>query len=593
MSPRRLATAFCQGTAAPRRRWGVRSAVRVLAAVLVAAACAGGARAQEPGRMTIRSLPQSLAGTWLFRTGASGRAGGAWRPVEVPGPWEASAAPGYDGHAWYRLQVYVPEELAERVLGIAFSRIRDADELFLNGRLVGKTADFPPRFAKGTFYRRVYPLPSALTKPGAWNELTLHVYNHARDGGITGQAPLIAPYRLLLDRAALDSYVLIGFVVFFLMVAANHFFLFGHRPKTRANLTFALFSLAVALYLLTFSPLVAGHLVGFNLLFRVNVVLFPLVMALFLAFIVAFFGTPAPRAVRVLLGFLGLTAAAAAVWPDITALYACVTAAELAAIPAAGAVLWMLVRAVLHKAPYARAVGAVGVLTVATALYDIANDVNLVSPPSLNVAGLLFPFGFIPFYVVMGLILGHRYATYYDRSITDGLTGLMQRNHFLERLGREMERAGRGTGCLVVGMIDLDEFKQINDRVSHRAGDVVLAEVARRIKDCLRGFDLVGRYGGDEICVAMAVGDPDEARSMLERIRWGVAGLVCRADGRELYVTVSVGAVVCNRPQETHTDEVVAAADRALYRAKTAGGNRVELARWNASGTADVISSRG
>ena len=560
------------------RTCGLPTTLLLVVAALAAPVAAGG----KPARFRVDRLPTSLAGTWDFHLGnavpvAAARAAAGWVPIRVPGPWENGPASGYNGHAWYRGRLYIPGKFADRVLGVSFAQIRDVDEVFLNGHPVGQTGSFPPRFEKATLYRRVYPLPRASLIPDAWNEILVHVYNHARYGGIVGDAPRVDLYSRLLAHSHMETYLIIAFAVFFLMIAANHFFLYSQRLSPKANLLFSVFSLATSLYLVTYSPMLGPRLFSYNTIFRFNVVLFPVAVALLLAFLFAFFDVKTPLAVRGLLVFLTAVALYEAVWPDMDRIYLGVAAVQFVSPVIVGAMLWLVARAVARKAPYARTIGVVVLAAVAGGLYDIAADMHIVSRPPVHIGGVIFPVAFTPFYLVMGLVLAHRYAQYYDRSVTDGLTGLMQRHHFMNRLAEEVERTRREDGALVVGMIDLDNFKRINDDYSHHAGDVVLRNVAQRIKQSLRSFDLVGRYGGDELCVAITAKSPEEARSLLERVRSDVASQVVPSDGEELRVTASIGAVICGRGASHFADELIAVADDALHSAKTSGGNTLEL----------------
>jgi diguanylate cyclase (GGDEF)-like protein len=185
----------------------------------------------------------------------------------------------------------------------------------------------------------------------------------------------------------------------------------------------------------------------------------------------------------------------------------------------------------------------------------------------------------LPFYIAMGMILGHRYWQNFRDATTDRLTGLMQRHYFLHRLEVELERARRQRGNLVVAMIDLDGFKAVNDTYSHQAGDLLLKEVTCVLRAGVRPFDLAGRFGGDELCLAMVVEDPQVAIELLGRVRGAVAAHRVRLGDDSVGVTASIGAAMCEVSQRTDLDLLLAAADDALYRAKADGGNCVRTAK--------------
>jgi diguanylate cyclase (GGDEF)-like protein len=162
-------------------------------------------------------------------------------------------------------------------------------------------------------------------------------------------------------------------------------------------------------------------------------------------------------------------------------------------------------------------------------------------------------------------------------STTDPVTGLRTRRYAAEVLNIEWIRARRYRTPLSVMMADLDHFKHVNDKYGHPAGDAVLRGVSEVLRQTLRAPDVGGRYGGEEILVILPQTDRDGAAQMADRWRQQVEAASFRApDGRSVGVTVSIGVASFDLAQAM-PDELVAAADAALYRAKDAGRNRVEL----------------
>lgn len=158
----------------------------------------------------------------------------------------------------------------------------------------------------------------------------------------------------------------------------------------------------------------------------------------------------------------------------------------------------------------------------------------------------------------------------------DFLTNLLNRAEILASLERELvrtQREGRSAGVL---MADLDGFKQINDTLGHQAGDLVLAEVARRLKSDLRLYDLAGRYGGEEFILVLPGCDLQTAARRAEEIRRLVAKDPIVIDAGTISATVSMGVTVTSCDPDATIESTLQAADTALYRAKKAGRNRVD-----------------
>jgi diguanylate cyclase (GGDEF)-like protein len=162
-----------------------------------------------------------------------------------------------------------------------------------------------------------------------------------------------------------------------------------------------------------------------------------------------------------------------------------------------------------------------------------------------------------------------------EEAATDELTGLFNRRHFMERFDAALHSARRRSHPLSFALCDLDGFKQINDRYGHLFGDNVLKEVGQVLADEVRGEDLVGRYGGDEFCMMFPHVSAEQATACLERIRSRVSRLrFATADGPAV-LTVTFG-IVDLAPTHLNAQDLIEAADKALYRAKAAGRNRIE-----------------
>ena len=171
------------------------------------------------------------------------------------------------------------------------------------------------------------------------------------------------------------------------------------------------------------------------------------------------------------------------------------------------------------------------------------------------------------------------HATVERQAVTDELTGLANVRAFWSILGRELERSRRFGSPLGLVMLDIDDFKHVNDRYGHQQGDEVLAHVASVLRDLSRDVDVPARYGGEELAVILPETDLDGAARLAERTRAAVEGMqVPGAGGRgSLRVTASFG-VAAAPDSAAGAERLVAAADEALYRAKRAGKNRVDQA---------------
>ena len=161
-------------------------------------------------------------------------------------------------------------------------------------------------------------------------------------------------------------------------------------------------------------------------------------------------------------------------------------------------------------------------------------------------------------------------------AIKDGLTGLYNHRYLQERLALEMESADRHQTPLACLMIDIDDFKSVNDRFGHPFGDSVLSSIARIIREHIRRIDTAGRYGGEEFLILMPQTPLEEARTAAERIRQAVESYPFKFETTRVSVTLSIGLAVYPKPGMKTEDRasLLQWVDAALYQAKRSGKNQ-------------------
>lgn len=163
------------------------------------------------------------------------------------------------------------------------------------------------------------------------------------------------------------------------------------------------------------------------------------------------------------------------------------------------------------------------------------------------------------------------------QSRQDGLTGALRRQAFMERMDEELKKAGAFKTTLSVLMVDIDHFKHVNDGHGHAAGDAVLTRTGQILREAFYETDVVGRYGGEEFVILLPHADPVGVMRKAEALRERFEREVIPSGFENLRITVSIG--LSHYPQHGRTgDELIASADRALYRAKETGRNRVVAA---------------
>lgn len=163
-----------------------------------------------------------------------------------------------------------------------------------------------------------------------------------------------------------------------------------------------------------------------------------------------------------------------------------------------------------------------------------------------------------------------------QQATTDALTGVYNRRYLIELGESELAKARQMSLPFTVVLMDLDRFKQINDRFGHAVGDRALQEVARCFRAGVRSSDIVGRYGGDEFALILFGATEEQARQVLERLQSCMEHLGLQEQGEPLHISASFGGVTCNGRCYAPLDELLRRADHALYCAKEQGGKAIE-----------------
>ena len=161
------------------------------------------------------------------------------------------------------------------------------------------------------------------------------------------------------------------------------------------------------------------------------------------------------------------------------------------------------------------------------------------------------------------------------QATTDGLTGLVNHKTFYEILEKELWRSRRYGGQIALIMVDIDNLKRINDTYGHRAGDKVIKEISRRVKECIRQIDTAARYGGDEFAIILPNTSLNDAIFVAERMVDAVSRSPTSWQKEQIPLSISVG--LGQYDADTNPEDITSCSDQALYTAKLAGKNTVRI----------------
>ncbi len=523
----------------------------------------------------------ALAGPWRYHAGdAAAYASPAlddagWTLAQLPTVPGGVGVTRPTGPFWYRGR-FTLEATPAAQLGLAVRAQGVAFEVFVDGVRLGGIGSLPPDVHVRSSIPVAFPIPIPNLGPGS-HLVAIRAY--AATGAPAGfEALTIGPLAHLTADTLRDDFFMLGAAVLFLGLAVYQLLFWARRHEAREHLFVFLFCTGLALSFVLWMPSVRLALSPALDWFRVYL---SLSAASGVALAMGVRGifevepeSPAARAARWLgmyFGVLALLALVAPQWSEVSWLEQFPYDAAVGAGSLFLVVLAVRVRA--RGLRHAEALFWGSVVLAVAALHDVTLSWGVL--PAWGGSSIVLEYGAVGFVLSVALTTAGRFADTQTTALYDRLTGLYRREVVMDALAREIRRAARAHQPIAVVMMDIDHFKAVNDSLGHQAGDRVLAEVGRRLAEAGRVVDWLGRYGGEEfIAVLGATGGPGGLQAA-ERFRAAVSALPVGVGRITRSITLSAGVARYDGGEEWPTSEqLVGAADAALYRAKSGGRNR-------------------
>lgn len=486
--------------------------------------------------------------------------------TSLPQAWEA-VLPDYDGFAVYHNQFKLIKK--NQRLDFYADQIRDADKVFINGQLIGQMGEFPPNFDKAVLYARAYPIPTQLLKANGINDIEIWVFNDARSGGFANTQPVISVHDEVVGNINTNNTIALIIMVALLIIGIMHLIHYAFNRELMPNLIFGLFSLVWVAYLWTYSGFAVNSGLSMNVLFKLNVVLFFAIFMLFPIFILQFFKVKAPVVLKIIIYLTLLAIPVVFFLPEPGLAYIPLQIVEIMAIPSIVIISWVFHSAIKNKRPYAKQMVGVLILYIIFGSADIWMDFFQVTNQERQF--LLGPWALLLLSLVVTMILAHKNRINHDQATMDTLTNTLRLHVFIQQLDDMKVRADMNNQSVLVMMMDLDDFKVINDSLGHAEGNRVLQKAVSGIQRILKGDDLIGRYGGDEFCMACLLDDKVDADQRTHYIHLVSQQPMVKLGHQVKQIRTTIGVFVSNPGDELHAESLLQKADAALLVGKEAG----------------------
>jgi len=523
----------------------------------------------------------ALDGPWRFHAGDSiayaspSYDDARWETATLPAPWGRTGAARVRGFVWYRGR-FTLDRTPVAQLGIELRATGMAFDVYVDGTRLGGVGDFPPDYRARTTIPVPFAIPLPSLSPGS-HVVAIRVYSVEASPGPL-EAAAIEPLAHLLSQTRRDDLYMLGTAVLFVGLAVYQLFFWARRREAREHLYVFLFCTALALFFVNWMPSVRLVLSPAVDWFRLYVTLGAASVAALALGVRGIFEVEAESLAAQVAGalgaYFGFLVPLALLLPDWTQvrwveqyLY------NPGVLVGVAALVTLSIAARQRDVRHATTLFWGSVALALTVLHDVALSWGWM--PEWGGSTIVVQYGAIAFVLSVALTTAGRFADTQTTALYDRLTGLYRREVVMDALTREIRRAARVRQPIAVIMLDIDHFKAVNDSVGHQGGDRVLAEVGRRLADAGRVVDWLGRYGGEEFLAVLAATGGPGGHLAAERFRTAVSALPIGIGRAARTVTLSAGLARYDGGEEWPTSEqLVGAADAALYRAKNAGRNR-------------------
>jgi diguanylate cyclase (GGDEF)-like protein len=524
----------------------------------------------------------ALEGPWRVHAGdaqayaAPAFVDSAWATIAVPVAWNGHHIPRPRGYLWYRARIGL-DRVPDGQLGLEVRTSGLAVQVYFDGESIGGIGGFPPDYRPRTAIPAAFALPLAALTPGTH---VVAIRTYSIEAGPVAFGPVtIEPLAGLAAGQRRDDLYMLGAAALFVGLAIYQLVFWMRRREALEHLYVFLFCTGLALYFVNWMPSVRLTLAPVIDWFRLYVV-FSAAAITALAFGARSLFDVEPESllgrctsgIGILFGFL---VALALLLPDWTMVRWLERFVYNGGVLVAGAVLIALALSARRRGlEHSTALLWGSAALVVTVVHDVALSWGML--PHWGGGAITVQYGAVAFVLSVVFTTAAKFADSQTTALYDRLTGLYRREVVMDALAREIRRAARVRQPVVVIMSDIDRFKAVNDSIGHQGGDRVLAEVARRLADAGRAVDWLGRYGGDEFIAVLAAAGSAGGMQAAERFRAAVGALPIEVARTARTVTLSAGVASYDGGEEWPTaEQLVGAADAALYRAKEGGRNRV------------------
>ncbi|WMS86921.1 GGDEF domain-containing protein [Pleionea litopenaei] len=467
-----------------------------------------------------------------------------------------------------QLKFIIDNAISEQYPGLIIEEIDGADELYLNGKRIAKTGNFPPQYENASYYSRFYFLPPDQLSYNSPNILRLNIYNPTGHHYLKYLSSNFYSSKDIMEKSLSKDIFFSSFAAILMIVFVFMAYYYLRIPGSYDALGLACFSFMASMYLVLNHHVMLNMEINTNSLLRWKTVSFIFSQLALNFFLFKALEVKARQLNRALMFFFLIFGISALIWPvvaDLQTFYYWSKVTAFFTPLALLALAYLSKRDSMTPTQLFLSVALSGYFILL--LFDFSRYFWLGLIDYRENTALILALTLLA--VISAITMTERYWEYFKGATYDHLTGTLLRPSFIRRLSEEMQRCRRSEFCLLVAVIDIDQFKQINQNYGLETGDKALIITSATLTRALRQFDLICRLNDDEFCVAATLPNTENTEIFLQRLHEEInSASLTLENGEKLNLKATTGAVIYDMKRHEAPEMLLLDAEHSVTEAK-------------------------
>lgn len=522
---------------------------------------------ETPAAQNIKQLPFVLANDWLVCSHFSERnADCSLKKLPIKQEYSKQQ---FDFQT-YSKQVIIDSNFQLNSLALWLEYVDDADKVFFNNYLIGKTGEFPPSYKSGFRQQRLYLIPSKIINFDAINTIEIHTFSSRNLNGVLESSPVIDDYVKLYKNIRHEDYLMLISSVILLLLTFFQLFYFVVVKNSNEILYLALIVFSFACIALLRSNLPLNFAMDLSIALKLESFMLCLAIIGTGLFLFAFFELQVRRIYKTGLTLIAITSTFVIIWPyteNLRLLFEInymLIVLICFLVPGSA-----LVIAVHKRRKYGYTMTLFGNVGLLAMIYDVLMHSTALFKLNIPMDKTIMPIICSISALVYCMTILLKYWQFFKGTTFDHLTGALLRPAFFQRLTEEMQRSQRGDDKLLVAIIDIEQAREISKNYGYSISNHLLTVISQCLIKSLRSFDLICRFSDDQFCIAAAIDKQENADAFIQRLYQAVTEIRQPiSEDTDIFIDITIGAVIYNSDTHLSVSQLLQDVGYALSKAQ-------------------------